>query len=141
MNEKNATPPPWPVNENGFPAAVPLPDSPPLPPERAVTFDDLQQAATAALDRIQTAAEEMGAISIRESSEDGYVTVDVNGKGELTGLWLDDAAMEQTGAELGAQIVATASAAVAKAFGQVGDVITAFNEKSAEIAGPSSPEQ
>ena len=131
--------PPWPVREDGFPAAVPLPDAPILPPPRSTTFDDLQQAATAALDRMQTAAEQVGAISVRESSEDGYVTVDVNGKGELVGLWLDDAAMAQSGADLGAQIVATASAAVAKAFGRVGEVITAFNEESAGTdPGPAS---
>jgi len=122
---------PWPMKPDGFPAPAPIPDSPPMPPPQPITFDDLQASATAALDRIQTAAESVGAISIRESSEDGNVTVDVNGKGELVGLWLDDAAMTQSGSELGALIVATASAAVAKAFATVGDVIAGLNDQNA----------
>lgn len=118
----------WPSDERGWPVAVPIPDAPPMPPPTAVTFDDLQRSAEIALDRMQTATEALTDIVVRETSDDDEVTVEVNGRGEMTGLWLADAAMSLTGERLGQLIVATANSAAAQAFSQVGQVLTSWQE-------------
>lgn len=79
-------------------------------------MDDLEARANTQLDRLHELHESLSAISVRETSDDKLVTVEVDGSGALTGLWLASGANDLGGARLGELIVATAAHAAALAF-------------------------
>ncbi|MCX6470834.1 MAG: YbaB/EbfC family nucleoid-associated protein [Corynebacteriales bacterium] len=122
-----------------FPPRAPLPDSPPMPPNFGITFDDLEASARRALERMQSIGESIAAIAVDETSEDENISVRVDAMGSLTALRIHDDAMSMDPRELGDLIVATATAAAGKAFGQMGERITEFNTLSAEDTLPGAP--
>ncbi|MGJ0120365.1 YbaB/EbfC family nucleoid-associated protein [Williamsia sp. MIQD14] len=127
------------MTESGFPPRAPLPDSAPMPPKFGITFDDIEASARRALERMQSVSEAISAIAVDETSEDENVTVRVDAMGALVSLRIDDGAMSMSPAELGDLIVTTAATAAGKAFGQMGERISAFNAASAEDTLPGAP--
>lgn len=95
-------------------------------------MDDLEARARAQLDRMHEMNESLNAVSVRETSPDDLVTVEVDGVGALTGLWLADGANELGADRLGEQIVATAALAAQRAFAKraaiTEDFTTSFTE-------------
>jgi DNA-binding protein YbaB len=96
-------------------------------------MDELEARANAQLNGLHELNEQFSAISVRESSPDDFVTVEVDGVGALTGLWLAPEAADLGADGLGQQIVATAALAAQRAFARRAAVIEEFNESFAEL--------
>ncbi|GAA1479960.1 hypothetical protein GCM10009624_04000 [Gordonia sinesedis] len=96
-------------------------------------MDELEARAHAQLDRMHEVNEKLGAVVVRETSPDDLVTVEVDGVGALTGLWLADGANELGGDRLGEQIVATAALAAQRAFAQRAAITEDFTTSFAEL--------
>ncbi|MEE3850994.1 YbaB/EbfC family DNA-binding protein [Gordonia sp. LSe1-13] len=96
-------------------------------------MDELEARANAQLNSLYELNEKYAAISVRETSADDLVTVEVDGVGALTGLWLAHGANELGGARLGEQIVATAALAAQRAFAKRAAITEEFNESFAEL--------
>jgi DNA-binding protein YbaB len=124
------------MSEQQFPPRAPLPATPPMPPTFPITFDDIEAGARRALDRLQTASENIAAIRVEHSDDDELVTVVIDGSGALVDLRISDAAMSRPPKELGQLVVDTALAGAGQAFAELGGHITAFTTAAAEDPGP-----
>lgn len=96
-------------------------------------MDDLEARANAQLNSLHDVNERFAAISVRETSPDDLITVEVDGVGALTGLWFAPGANELGGPRLGETIVATAGLAAQRAFAQRAAITEDFNESFAEL--------
>lgn len=96
-------------------------------------MDELEARAHAQLNGLYALGEDLGAISVRERSADDLVTVEVDGTGALTGLWLAPRATALGGRRLGEQIVATAALAAQRAFARRAAITEDFTESFGEL--------
>ncbi|HEY9313268.1 YbaB/EbfC family nucleoid-associated protein [Williamsia sp.] len=96
-------------------------------------MDELEARARAQLDRLLEVNERLAAISARETSPGDHVTAEVNGVGELTGLWFASTAPQLGAGPLGDLIVSTAGVAAARAFARRAEVVEEFNESFADL--------
>ncbi|MYR08828.1 YbaB/EbfC family DNA-binding protein [Gordonia sp. SID5947] len=98
-------------------------------------MDELESRANAQLNSMYELSEKLVAISVRETSSDDLVTVEVNGFGALTGLSLAPGANDLGGPRLGEEIVGTAALAAQRAFARRALITQEFNESFAELLG------
>ncbi len=96
-------------------------------------MDELEARANAQLNSLYEAKERFAAISVRESSPDDLVTVEVDGVGSLTGLWLAPGANELGGRRLGEVIVSTAALAAQRAFAKHAAITEDFTEAFGDL--------
>ncbi|MGV9672643.1 MULTISPECIES: YbaB/EbfC family DNA-binding protein [unclassified Gordonia (in: high G+C Gram-positive bacteria)] len=89
-------------------------------------MDELEARAASQLGRLQDFSEALAAISVRETSADDLVTVEVDGSGALTGLWLADIPAGFGGTRLGESIAATAMRAAHRAFARRAELTEDF---------------
>lgn len=96
-------------------------------------MDELQARASAQLGRLQDFSEQLADIRVRETDNDDVVTVEIDGNGALTGLWLSDGANELGGIRLGERIVSTALLGAQRAFAKRAAITEEFTESFAEL--------
>lgn len=96
-------------------------------------MDELEARARRQLDRLHHVNEQLAAISARETSPGDHVTAEVNGVGELTGLWFAPSALALGGDALGQLIVSTAGVAAGRAFARRAAILEDFNESFSEL--------
>lgn len=96
-------------------------------------MDELEARARRQLDQLHDVNENLSAISARETSPGEHVTAEVNGIGELTGLWFAPSAPTLGADVLGELIVATAGVAAGRAFGRRAAILEDFNESFSEL--------
>ncbi|MEU8896850.1 YbaB/EbfC family nucleoid-associated protein [Nocardia sp. NPDC048505] len=94
-------------------------------------MDEIEARAQRALNRLRDLGDEMKKVRGRESSEDGAVTVEVDGNGALVDLRFTSAVSRMSPSEFEQAVVGTARRAAAIAMGRMGELITEFNEESA----------
>lgn len=109
-----------------------VPPSPPMPPQTAVTFDDLERRAKHAVEALLTTNEQLEAHRVAATSPDGAVTVQVDGRGALIRIGLDEAAMNLHSSELAKTIVNLAQQAAATAVDAMRDAIGDLQVRIAE---------
>ncbi|MFC9892430.1 YbaB/EbfC family nucleoid-associated protein [Nocardia sp. NPDC127579] len=97
-------------------------------------MDEIEARAQRALNRLRDLSDEMAEVRERESSEDGAVTVEVDGSGALRDLRFTGAVSRMSPSEFEQAVVTTAHRAAAKAMARMGELITEFNEESAAQA-------
>ncbi|MBO0853859.1 MAG: YbaB/EbfC family nucleoid-associated protein [Nocardia sp.] len=93
-------------------------------------MDELVARAESRLERMRDLADRMTGVRVRESSDDGAVTVEVDGNGALVDLAFSAVVNRMSPAEFERVVVSTAHSAAARAFAERGDLITAFNEEN-----------
>ncbi|PXW31034.1 YbaB/EbfC family nucleoid-associated protein [Nocardia sp. 348MFTsu5.1] len=96
-------------------------------------MDELEARARAQLDRLHEVNERLTAIAARETSPGDHVTAEVNGIGELTGLWFAPSAPQLGAGPLGDLIVSTAGVAAGRAFARRAEILEEFNESFADL--------
>jgi DNA-binding protein YbaB len=96
--------------------------------------DSLVQRIIKQRDLLQAMDEHCKSIVARVSSRDQAVTVEVDGVGTLTGLWLGDNAYRHGADGLAKLIVDTAQAAAKLALDRQNFLIKEFNERMAALA-------
>jgi hypothetical protein len=84
-------------------------------------------------DLIQVMAEHSKSISARVTSRDKSVTVEVDGLGAMTGLWLSEFAYRNGAAALATLIVETAQAAAKVTLDRHNHMINEFTERLATL--------
>ncbi|MGV9857449.1 YbaB/EbfC family DNA-binding protein [Gordonia sp. NPDC003425] len=96
-------------------------------------MDELEARARAQLGTLADFGDRLGSLSVRQTSDDDLITVEVDGTGALTGLWFADGANELGASRLGDQIVATAALAAQRVFARraalTEEFTTAFGEQ------------
>ncbi|MFW0792222.1 YbaB/EbfC family nucleoid-associated protein [Gordonia sp. CPCC 205515] len=102
-------------------------------------MDEIEARASAQLDRMHELNDALSSIRVRETSDDGLVTVQVDGTGALTGLWLADAATALGGQRLGDLIVATAGHAAAQAFARHVAITDEFRVSFGDLVATRPP--
>ncbi len=96
-------------------------------------MDELEARAQRQLDGLRDFEEKLRAISVRATSSDGLVTVEVDAKGALVDLRLEHGANELGAGRLADQIVTTAALAAQKAYAKVAAVTEEFNESFGDL--------
>ena len=96
-------------------------------------MDELESRAASQLGRLHDFSDGLRRISVRESSTDDLITVEVNGNGAMTGLWLGSGANELGATALGETIVATATRAAQRAFARRAALTEDFADSFAEL--------
>ncbi len=96
-------------------------------------MDELEARARRQLDQLHAVNEKLAAISVQETSPGDHVTAEVNGVGELTGLWFAPFAPDLGADTLGELIVATAGIAASRAFARRAAILEDFNESFSEL--------
>lgn len=96
-------------------------------------MDELEARARTQLDRLREVNERLAAVSARETSPGDHVTAEVNGIGELTGLWFAPTAPRLGAGPLSDLIVTTAGVAAGRAFARRGEILAEFNESFADL--------
>ncbi|WP_245720022.1 YbaB/EbfC family nucleoid-associated protein [Nocardia uniformis] len=94
-------------------------------------MDELQARVQQKLYRMQDLRDGLAAVRGRETSEDGVVTVEVDGNGALKDLAFSSGISRLTPDELERIVVQTAAAAARVAFEQRAELV---NEYTAELA-------
>ena len=84
-------------------------------------------------DLLQAMNEHLGAISVRVTSKDQSVSVEVDGFGGMTGLWLTDAAFRHGADGLSKLIIDTAQAAAKLAMERQSFLVKEFNQRMAAL--------
>jgi DNA-binding protein YbaB len=84
-------------------------------------------------DLLQAMNEHLNTISVRVASKDQSVSVEVDGLGAMTGLWLTDSAYRHGPDGLSKLIVDTAQAAAKLAMERQSFLIKEFNERMANL--------
>jgi DNA-binding protein YbaB len=84
-------------------------------------------------DLLQAMNEHLNTISVRVTSKDQSVSVEVDGLGGMTGLWLTDAAYRHGADGLSRLIVDTAQAAARLAMERQSFLVKEFNERMAGL--------
>ncbi|MEV6273917.1 YbaB/EbfC family nucleoid-associated protein [Nocardia sp. NPDC051832] len=97
-------------------------------------MDEIEARAQRALNRLRDLGDEMAKVRGQETSEDGAVTVEVDGNGTLRDLRFTSAVSRMSPSEFEQAVVSTAHRAAAQAMGRMGELITDFNEESAAQA-------
>ena len=98
-------------------------------------MDELEARARAQLSRMQDFSDRLGAITVRETSPDGLVSIEVDGVGGVREIVLSPHADRLGAARLGETVVATAALAAQRAFAQRARVTEEFAESFAELLG------
>ena len=96
-------------------------------------MDELEARANAQLNCLYDAQERLAAISVRETSADDLVTVEVDGVGALTALWLAPGANDLGGRRLGEVIVTTAALAAQRALARHAAITEDFTESFPDL--------
>lgn len=96
-------------------------------------MDELEARANAQLNSLHDVQERLAAISVRETSPDDLVTVEVDGVGALTGLWLAPGANELGGRRLGDLIVSMSALAAQRAFARQAAITSDFTEAFSDL--------
>lgn len=96
------------------------------------TMDELEASVRRRLYRMQDLSEDMAGVRATETSEDGSVTVEVDGNGALLNLAFAASISQLTPAEFEEKLVSTALVAAQTAFAKRAELVTAFNEEVAE---------
>lgn len=84
-------------------------------------------------DLLQAMNEHLKSISVRVTSKDQSVSVEVDGMGAMTGLWLTDGAYRHGADGLSKLIVDTAQAAAKLAMDRQSFLVKEFNERMAGL--------
>ena len=84
-------------------------------------------------DLIQAMDEHCRSISARVTSRDGSVSVEVDGLGAMTGLWLTDSAYRQGAEALATLIVGSAHAAAREALNRQNFLIREFAQRMTDL--------
>ncbi|WP_405489176.1 YbaB/EbfC family nucleoid-associated protein [Nocardia sp. NBC_00511] len=95
------------------------------------SMDELQEQVRRQLYRFQDLSDQMAAVRGRETSEDGAVTVEVDGNGALQDLRFSSAVSRMTPAEFERAVVGTSAAAARRAFERRAEIVNRFNEETA----------
>ncbi|MVU78950.1 YbaB/EbfC family DNA-binding protein [Nocardia sp. ET3-3] len=95
------------------------------------SMDELQEQVRRQLYRFQDLAEQMAAVRGRETSEDGAVTVEVDGNGALKDLQFTSAVSRMTPAEFERTVVHTSAQAARRAFERRAEIVNRFNDEMA----------
>lgn len=96
------------------------------------SWDELEARVRQRMYRFQELGDELGAVRGRETSEDGAVTVEVDGNGALLDLGFSGEISRMSVDEFERAVVETANAAARNAFAKRAELVNRFNE---EIAG------
>jgi DNA-binding protein YbaB len=96
------------------------------------SMDELEASVRKRLYRMRDLGDDMAAIRGRETSEDGSMTVEVDGNGALLDLELSDGISRMTPEQFERTLVTTAYAAARNAFAERADLVNTFND---EVAG------
>ncbi|MET8871155.1 YbaB/EbfC family nucleoid-associated protein [Nocardia sp. NPDC004604] len=96
------------------------------------TMDELIASVQRRLYRIRDLTDDMAGVRGRETAPDGSITVEVDGTGALLDLQFSQAVSTMTPAGFESTLVATAAAAVRRAFERRSELVTAFNEEVAD---------
>ncbi|WP_216894429.1 YbaB/EbfC family nucleoid-associated protein [Nocardia alni] len=96
------------------------------------SMDELEASVRRRLYRLRDLGDNMAAIRSRETSEDGAVTVEVDGNGALLDLELSETISRMTPEQFESAVVTTAYAAAVNAFAERADLVNTFND---EVAG------
>ncbi|MEV0356832.1 YbaB/EbfC family nucleoid-associated protein [Nocardia sp. NPDC050697] len=95
-------------------------------------MDELEAGVRKRLFRLKDLADDMAGVRGRWTSEDGAVTVEVDGNGALVDLVLAPSISALTPADFEQRVVATANAAARAAFERRAKLVNAFNAEVAE---------
>ncbi|MFT4127751.1 MAG: YbaB/EbfC family DNA-binding protein [Gordonia sp. (in: high G+C Gram-positive bacteria)] len=98
-------------------------------------MDELQARATTQFGLLSDFAEGLSAIRERATSPDDLITVEVDSRGAMTGLWFADAVDRLGGHRLGTEIVATAHVAAHRAMTRQAALIEEFAGSFGEMVG------
>lgn len=96
------------------------------------SMDELEASVRKRMYRMRDLGDDMASIRSRETSEDGSVTVEVDGNGGLLDLELSDSISRMTPEQFERTLVTTAYAAARNAFAERADLVNTFND---EVAG------
>lgn len=96
----------------------------------ASAMDKLVFRAESQLERMRDLADQMARVRVRDSSEDGAVTVEVDSNGALVDLAFSAAVNRMSPAKFERVVVSTTHSAAARAFAERGDLITTFNQEN-----------
>ena len=96
-------------------------------------MDELEARAQRQLDGLHGFQEKLRAISVRETSSDGLVTAEVDGKGALVDLEFAYGANELGASRLADQVVTTAALAAQKVYARIAAVTEEFNESFGDM--------
>lgn len=100
-------------------------------------MDDVQRTAERQLDMLEDVQRALAALTVRETGDDGRVTVDVDVSGAMTRLQLLPGAGNGRPAALADAIVRTAVRAATQAFTERAEIMAAFVDDFAELTGES----
>ncbi|MFI9506343.1 YbaB/EbfC family nucleoid-associated protein [Nocardia sp. NPDC052566] len=96
------------------------------------TMDDLVASVQKRLYRMRDLADDMAAVTARESAPDDSITAEVDGNGALLNLEFSQAVSKMTPEQFEQALLAATHGAARRAFTARGELITAFNEEVAE---------
>ncbi|MBF6356156.1 YbaB/EbfC family nucleoid-associated protein [Nocardia higoensis] len=96
------------------------------------TMDELEASVRRRLYRMRDLVDDMSGVRATATSEDGAITVEVDGNGALLNLSFGEGISSLSPADFEQCLVSTATAAAATAFARRAELVTAFNE---EVAG------
>ncbi|MBF6133802.1 YbaB/EbfC family nucleoid-associated protein [Nocardia otitidiscaviarum] len=95
------------------------------------SWDELETRVRQQMYRFQEFGDELAAVRGRETSEDGAVTVEVDGNGALRDLNFSSEIARMSPDEFERAVVDTANAAARNAFTKRAELMTRFNEEFA----------
>ncbi|MFC3964562.1 YbaB/EbfC family nucleoid-associated protein [Nocardia jiangsuensis] len=95
-------------------------------------MDELEAGVRKRLFRLKDLADDMSGVRARQTSEDGAVTVEVDGTGALLDLVLTPAISSLSPKDFEQLVVGTANAAARAAFALRAELVTAFNAEVVE---------
>ncbi|WP_054811306.1 YbaB/EbfC family nucleoid-associated protein [Nocardia arizonensis] len=92
-------------------------------------FAALEAAATAQWERMRRLAADIETIRIEHRTDDGAITVGVDGAGRLHDLRLTEQIARLSPAEFDRAVVTAAAAAVTRAMARRGELVADFNDR------------
>ncbi|WP_307610353.1 YbaB/EbfC family nucleoid-associated protein [Nocardia shimofusensis] len=92
-------------------------------------MDELEASVRKRLYRMRDLVDEMSDVRATATSEDGAITVEVDGNGALLNLSFQQAISTLSPDDFEQCLVSTATAAAAAAFARRAELVTAFNEE------------
>ncbi|GAA4641645.1 YbaB/EbfC family nucleoid-associated protein [Gordonia humi] len=100
-------------------------------------MDEIARNAERQLEMLEDVQTRLGALTVRETGDDGRVIVHVDVSGALTGLELLPGACKGNPIALAEAIVRTAVRAATQVFTERAEIMAAFVEDFAELTGES----